>query len=390
MVNQCVVCGRNHPLKYCFKFRRMFFRERYEVVLSSGLCLNCFHTSHKRSDCPSPNRCEVCGNRHHSMIHNRDDIFFEPEAPTKTLRFGAVREIAEKCGLLSLCDISKFDPADLDDSDDNDAPLATKADDTTELIESAQDSASLAAQSISGFLKIESARTSAHLAEPQQNRRSLAEKVENEDPIAPKPKAAPSVSTRVKTPERPPYPDSYARWAVTDPKIRHPEHFGACYVAPVVLCDLCVGKKIKSVTLLINPNVPKSHLLYDKVSCLPYVTKFQKNTANGHFKVRTRIGEVLDHWFIIVDKLQKYPPPARDVNITTWISDKSTLAHPTPHLYKPIAGVIGNDLWATIQRGPPRCFYRCPSMTAQESSFGITLKGNFFRYIGPGPEPVFL
>lgn len=101
MVN-CFVCSKNHPLKYCLTFRKMLFTERYDTVFVSGLCLNCFHNDHKRSNCPSTNRCQTCKRRHHTMIHR--DVgevgsinFEEPEPTSPGPVIQPLREVHDMC-----------------------------------------------------------------------------------------------------------------------------------------------------------------------------------------------------------------------------------------------------------------------------------------------------
>ncbi|XP_075164387.1 uncharacterized protein LOC142236989 [Haematobia irritans] len=66
---RCFLCGRNQPLKYCLRFRNMTIRERRAALEGQDVCLNCFGFGHTRSNCPSDNRCQLCDEKHHTMIH---------------------------------------------------------------------------------------------------------------------------------------------------------------------------------------------------------------------------------------------------------------------------------------------------------------------------------
>lgn len=68
-MGKCLLCDKNHPIKYCTKFRWMLKEERREVLLRHKYCLNCLSDRHERKDCTSKNRCDICSGAHHTMIH---------------------------------------------------------------------------------------------------------------------------------------------------------------------------------------------------------------------------------------------------------------------------------------------------------------------------------
>ncbi|XP_037824297.1 uncharacterized protein LOC119612553 [Lucilia sericata] len=48
--------------------------QRNDFVAQNQLCINCLSPVHKVSECTSVNRCDQCGNKHHSMLHlNKND-----------------------------------------------------------------------------------------------------------------------------------------------------------------------------------------------------------------------------------------------------------------------------------------------------------------------------
>ncbi|XP_062703824.1 uncharacterized protein LOC134286256 [Aedes albopictus] len=65
----CPFCGESqHSAFRCQKFLKMKVQERYEKVKRSGLCLNCFSSSHMVRYCTS-GTCRNCHQRHHTLLH---------------------------------------------------------------------------------------------------------------------------------------------------------------------------------------------------------------------------------------------------------------------------------------------------------------------------------
>lgn len=69
----CRICFKDHPLRNCYKFRRMTVSQRYDVVRNHRYCENCFALSHRISHCKSSERCLNCSQRHHTMLHEYDE-----------------------------------------------------------------------------------------------------------------------------------------------------------------------------------------------------------------------------------------------------------------------------------------------------------------------------
>ncbi|XP_036340378.1 uncharacterized protein LOC118749688 [Rhagoletis pomonella] len=68
-VNQCRLCCRYHPLRFCHAFRAMTPDERYESARIHKYCINCLATSHTTGACSSADSCHRCGMAHHTMLH---------------------------------------------------------------------------------------------------------------------------------------------------------------------------------------------------------------------------------------------------------------------------------------------------------------------------------
>lgn len=65
--NNCVLCKQPHSLFRCKHFNSMKVNERFDVVKSHNLCINCLSPFHKLSDCPSVRNCS-CSKRHNSLL----------------------------------------------------------------------------------------------------------------------------------------------------------------------------------------------------------------------------------------------------------------------------------------------------------------------------------
>ena len=65
----CRYCNRDHPLRKCFRFRRLPVQERIAVVRKLKYCFNCLAHSHRIRHCQSRERCGVCLEEHHTLLH---------------------------------------------------------------------------------------------------------------------------------------------------------------------------------------------------------------------------------------------------------------------------------------------------------------------------------
>lgn len=69
----CPVChATNHSIFSCETFRRSNHRTRLEMVASANLCKRCLRC-HK-TGCTQEEGCRVCGQDHHTFIHDRDNV----------------------------------------------------------------------------------------------------------------------------------------------------------------------------------------------------------------------------------------------------------------------------------------------------------------------------
>ena len=67
--NKCSCCGLMHKLENCEDFKSKSLRQRGTFVRSKGLCINCFKKGHFAAQCYAKTRCNVCHQRHNSLLH---------------------------------------------------------------------------------------------------------------------------------------------------------------------------------------------------------------------------------------------------------------------------------------------------------------------------------
>lgn len=65
----CHHCGGEHILRRCPAFLALDAYKRKDIVSKAKLCSNCLSRSHALSRCNSNKGCQVCGQRHHTLLH---------------------------------------------------------------------------------------------------------------------------------------------------------------------------------------------------------------------------------------------------------------------------------------------------------------------------------
>ncbi|KAL1373646.1 hypothetical protein pipiens_018543, partial [Culex pipiens pipiens] len=83
----CVVCGGNHQLFYCDKFRSFTVAERAGIVARNKLCINCMADKHSLESCKQRS-CKFCGRRHNTLLHRN-----VPDQAKKQFNSAARREV---------------------------------------------------------------------------------------------------------------------------------------------------------------------------------------------------------------------------------------------------------------------------------------------------------
>ncbi|KAM7341709.1 uncharacterized protein ACRADG_000323 [Cochliomyia hominivorax] len=69
----CRICKKNHPLRKCYKFKRMSVQQRRTIVRQHKYCYNCLAHSHRVYRCKSRERCKICVDNHHTLLHYNVD-----------------------------------------------------------------------------------------------------------------------------------------------------------------------------------------------------------------------------------------------------------------------------------------------------------------------------
>ena len=67
----CPMCVQAHPLWKCLKFQNATEKQKWNTVWKSGCCINCLG-EHLVRHCQSPQRCKMCQDKHHTLLHHRE------------------------------------------------------------------------------------------------------------------------------------------------------------------------------------------------------------------------------------------------------------------------------------------------------------------------------
>ncbi|GBP95433.1 hypothetical protein EVAR_68848_1 [Eumeta japonica] len=73
-IQQCLVCLKFHPLRYCRQFLAMNIEERKRRVRLHKYCTNCLARSHTTENCTSDEVCQRCGWAHHTLLHSPNRV----------------------------------------------------------------------------------------------------------------------------------------------------------------------------------------------------------------------------------------------------------------------------------------------------------------------------
>uniref|UniRef100_A0A1A9WAW1 DUF1758 domain-containing protein n=1 Tax=Glossina brevipalpis TaxID=37001 RepID=A0A1A9WAW1_9MUSC len=66
---RCKLCGEEHRLAVCKKYRSCNLKEKYEIVGRYKYCENCLDFTHLVDECLIKNQCVICRNKHHTTLH---------------------------------------------------------------------------------------------------------------------------------------------------------------------------------------------------------------------------------------------------------------------------------------------------------------------------------
>ena len=66
---KCIICGENHLLQFCPKFKNKSVDQRKEFLDKNDRCYNCLGVKHKAEKCFSKMRFENCSGKHHTTLN---------------------------------------------------------------------------------------------------------------------------------------------------------------------------------------------------------------------------------------------------------------------------------------------------------------------------------
>ncbi|XP_025263170.1 uncharacterized protein LOC112637510 [Camponotus floridanus] len=78
--SQCPLCKDHHSLRSCARFKAYSVEQRREQVRKARACFNCLGYNHTLTACPSTNRCRLCHDKHHSLLHAEETAASQPPA----------------------------------------------------------------------------------------------------------------------------------------------------------------------------------------------------------------------------------------------------------------------------------------------------------------------
>ncbi len=68
----CTLCGGDHGLGRCDKFKTLAPAERKELLIKENRCFLCFQRGHSVARCRFTFKCVKCGRKHHTLLHGAD------------------------------------------------------------------------------------------------------------------------------------------------------------------------------------------------------------------------------------------------------------------------------------------------------------------------------
>ncbi|XP_076278422.1 uncharacterized protein LOC143208163 [Lasioglossum baleicum] len=95
---RCPLCSGTHTLGTCNQFQKLSAAKRRDLVSSKELCFSCFASGHQLPHCTSIYRCRVCGQQHHTTLH--DAYTGQGAAPSDSSSTAAIHAVQTPQGIL--------------------------------------------------------------------------------------------------------------------------------------------------------------------------------------------------------------------------------------------------------------------------------------------------
>ena len=74
----------NHIISTCPDNQKCSPSQRFDVVSKRNFCSNCLSDNHKKQNCPSTKRCQICSGYHHTTLHVPGKLIKRPPAAFAT------------------------------------------------------------------------------------------------------------------------------------------------------------------------------------------------------------------------------------------------------------------------------------------------------------------
>lgn len=72
--SHCTVCSGGHAVHQCSRFKKLNSSSRRDLVRKNNLCFNCLYSTHSVAECKTKSSCNLCNNRHHTLIHTDSSV----------------------------------------------------------------------------------------------------------------------------------------------------------------------------------------------------------------------------------------------------------------------------------------------------------------------------
>ncbi|CAG4956551.1 unnamed protein product [Parnassius apollo] len=105
----CIVCKDKHGNLYnCATFRKYSPSERYKLVKTNNLCLNCLSDKHLVAKCNSRSVCSTCARKYHTLLHFENSNIAASSKADKEFTPTKVNDSSGRPGDVALCSLANM------------------------------------------------------------------------------------------------------------------------------------------------------------------------------------------------------------------------------------------------------------------------------------------
>ena len=76
----CPCCNQSHGLANCYSFKKKSYDDRVALIKEKRVCFKCFNPHHISKECRKNVTCDICGRRHATLLHKKEDSAKPDEA----------------------------------------------------------------------------------------------------------------------------------------------------------------------------------------------------------------------------------------------------------------------------------------------------------------------